>query len=310
MKSSLAQWVLFLVVVPLAVISCDLCGNPEDEIPECFPNERRCLVIAQANFVQVCEDGFFVEEVDCERDEFCVEEWPWAICVHDDCDTEASDFCIPVGAKDCDGTVLQECQGRRCPVWTYVEDCADSDLVCEVLDVEQDELGEAICVAGTGGTGGTGGMAGSGGTAGAGGGTGSCLEIDIPGEPNLTGPLSISPSAASFDDVVTVTVGVDGDTQEVTAILRNSNSDVGGGTGFATTSGNEALPVVVLVGTVADPGPQVVDLELRADASNRVDYVLYTSGDGDNYVRINVEEDIPGPETETTCLELKCDIEF
>ena len=138
----------------------------------------------------------------------------------------------------------------------------------------------------------------------------SCAEIDIPGEPNLTGALSISPTVATFDDFVTVTVGVDGDTREVTVILRNSNSDIVGGTGFATTGGNETLPVDVLVGTVADPGPHVVDLELRADASNRADYVLYASGDGDNYVRVNIENDVPGPETETTCLELNCDIQF
>lgn len=178
--------------------------------------------------------------------------------------------------------------------------------LCEEGEVCVERIGglDAACVPGSAGAGG------SGGTGGTGGGTGSCAEVDIPGEPNLTGPLSVSPAVATFDDFVTVTVGVDGDTQEVTAILRNSSSDIVGGTGFATTGGNETLPIDVLVGTVADPGPHVVDLELRADASNRADYVLYESGDGDNYVRINVENGIPGPETETTCVELSCDIQF
>ena len=180
-------------------------------------------------------------------------------------------------------------------------------------------IGGMAGIGGAGGTAGIGGMAGIGGAdgtagiggmAGSGGGPGSCAEIDVPGEPNLTGPLSVSPPVATFDDFVTVTVGVDGDTQEVTVILRNSNSGIVGGTGFATTSGNETLPVDVLVGTVADPGQHVVDLELRADASNRVDYVLYESGGGDKYVRITVENSIPGLETETTCLQLICDIEF
>lgn len=189
----------------------------------------------------------------------------------------------------------------------FQEFCAEGEVCVKPQDPEQGEDLDSICVTGSGGTGGPGG---TGGTAGAGGGVSSCAEINIPGEPNLTGPLSVSPTVATFDDFVTVTVGVDSDTQEVTVILRNANSDIVGGTGFATTGGNETLPVDVLVGTVADPGPHVVDLELRADASNRVDYVLYTSGDGDNYVRINVENSIPGPETETTCLELNCEIQF
>jgi hypothetical protein len=186
----------------------------------------------------------------------------------------------------------------------FQELCEEGEVCVKPRDPSQEAERDAICVPGSGGTGGSGGAGGNGG------GTGSCAEIDIPGEPNLTGPLSVSPAVATFDDFVTVTVGVDGDTQEVTAILRNPSSDIVGGTGFATTAGNETLPIDVLVGTVADPGPQVVDLELRADASNRIDYVLYTSGEGDNYVRINVENDIPGPETETTCLELTCDIQF
>jgi hypothetical protein len=197
--------------------------------------------------------------------------------------------------------------------WEFQEFCADGEVCVKPLDPNREEELDAMCVAGSGGSGGTAGAGGEGGTAGtggAGGGVSSCAEINIPGEPNLTGPLSVSPAVATFDDFVTVTAGVDGDTQEVTVILRNSNSDIVGGTGFATTGGNETVQVDVLVGTVADPGPHVVDLELRADASNRVDYVLYTSGDGDNYVRINVENNIPGPETETTCVELNCDIQF
>ena len=192
----------------------------------------------------------------------------------------------------------------------FEEFCEEGEVCAKPTDPNQEEELDANCIPGPGGTGGTGATGGSGGAAGNGGSTGSCVEIDIPGEPNLTGPLSVSPTVASFDDVVTVTVGVDGDAQEVTAILRNASSDIVGGTGFATTSGNETLPVDVRVETVADQGPHVVDLELRADASNRIDYVLYTSGDGGNYVRINVEDDVPGPETETSCVELNCDIEF
>ncbi len=183
------------------------------------------------------------------------------------------------------------------PNYVELQELCEEGEICQTAP-------DPSCVPGSGGSGGTGG------TGGTGGGTASCAEIDIPGEPNLTGPFNVSPEVATFDDFVTVSVGVDGDTQEVTAILRNSSSDIIGGTGFATTAGNETVPIDVLVGTVADPGPHVVDLELRADASNRVDYVLYTSGDQDTLVRINVENDVPGPETETSCLELTCEIQF
>lgn len=157
------------------------------------------------------------------------------------------------------------------------------------------------------GTGGTGGIGGAGGT---GGGSGSCVEVDIQGEPNIMGPFSIFPESATFDDFVTVTVGVDGDTRKVTAILRNRSSDIIGGTGFATTSGNETVQVDVLIGTTADPGPHVVDLELWADPSDPLNYIRYTPGDGDTYVRIKVENDVPGPETATLCDLLNCNIEF
>lgn len=246
----------------------------------------------------------------CLASEQCIARGGNAACIDDDCRWTDENFCLAsVGESECDGTVLRMCEETDCPMWTSV-DCAASGLLCTI------ETSPPSCVDGAGGTGGTGGTAGSGGTAGGGGtagmggGTGSCMELDIAGQPNINGPFSISPSNASPDDFVTVTVGVDGDTEEVTAIFRNANSSIVGGTGFATTSGNETVLVDVLIGTVADPGPHVVDFELRADASNRLDYIFYTPGDGDTYVRIEVENNVPGPETATPCLLLNCDIQF
>ena len=150
-------------------------------------------------------------------------------------------------------------------MWTDVEDCADLDLVCEVVDVDQSELGDAMCVPGSGGTGGTGGTAGGGGSAGTGGVASSCAEVDIPDEAQLAGTLSISPTVGTFDDVMIVTVDVDADTREVTALLRNESSGVLDGSGVALTSGNETVEVDVRVETVAQPGPHTLDIELLGD---------------------------------------------
>ena len=74
--------------------------------------------------------------------------------------------------------------------------------------------------------------------------------------------------------------------------------------------GNETVQVDVLIGTTADPGPHVVDLELRAVPSDPLNYILYTPGDGNTYVSIEVENGVLGPETATPCLLLNCDIEL
>ncbi len=157
---------------------------------------------------------------------------------------------------------------------------------------------------GTGASSGTGGDIGSGGTGGA---TTSCVEVDIEGEPNIDGPLRISPDSGSSDDFVTVTIGVDGDTQEVSVYLRNESSGFIGGSGFSTTPGNETVEVDVLIGTIADPGPHEVDLELRSGSAT--DYIVYEPGDGETYVRIKVEDGVPGPETATPCFSLSCTVE-
>jgi hypothetical protein len=195
-------------------------------------------------------------------------------------------------------------------VWTDVEDCADLDLVCEVVDVDQSELGDAMCVPGSGGTGGTGGTAGGGGSAGTGGVASSCAEVDIPDEAQLAGTLSISPTVGTFDDVMIVTVDVDADTREVTALLRNESSGVLDGSGVALTSGNETVEVDVRVETVAQPGPHTLDIELLGDPPDPLNYILYTPGDGNTYVRIKVENKVPGPETATTCLVVNANIDF
>jgi hypothetical protein len=85
-----------------------------------------------------------------------------------------------------------------------------------------------------------------------------------------------------------------------------------GGSGVALTSGRETVEVDVLVRNDADPGPHVVDLELRADPSNRPDYVLYTPGNGDTYVRIKFVNNVPGPRRSTaaTCLVVNATIQF
>ena len=54
----------------------------------------------------------------------------------------------------------------------------------------------------------------------------------------------------------------------------------------------------------------VLELELFANPLNRLNRVLYTPGDGDTYVTIEYENDVPGPETATTCLEKNFTVEF
>jgi hypothetical protein len=61
------------------------------------------------------------------------------------------------------------------------------------------------------------------------GGAGSCAELDIPGEPNPTGTLSISPEFASFDDFMTVSSDVDADTSEVSASPLDASSGIAAG---------------------------------------------------------------------------------
>jgi hypothetical protein len=66
---------------------------------------------------------------------------------------------------------------------------------------------------------------------------------------------------------------------------------------------------MLLVGTTAQPGPHTLTVELRADPQNGQDYILYAPGDGDTYVRIKVEDNVQGPETPTSCLEVNATIE-
>jgi len=222
--------------------------------------------------------------------------------------------CANAGDTRCSPNVVDDIE--RCEPsegWLFEESCSEQDLICVSVSDGTGGAGlaEAECVEGAGGTGGSGGTAGSGGSGGTGGtgGTSSCAEVDIPGEPNLTGTLSISPAVASFDDFMTVMVGVDADTSEVTASLFNTSSGVPAGFGVATTAGNETVAVMLRVETIAQPGPHTLDIELRPDPLNRLDYVLYTPGDGDTYVRIKVEDDVQGPETPTSCLEVNATIE-
>jgi len=182
----------------------------------------------------------------------------------------------------------------------FQEFCAEGEVCVKPRDPNFEEELDALCVPGSGGTGGTGG---------AGGGSGSCLEVDISGLPQIAGTLSISPSDATFDESMIVTADVDADTMEVTASILNENSGVPGGSGSALTSGNETVEVNVRVETVAQPGPHVLELELRADPLNRLDYVRYTPGDGDTYVIIEFENNVPGPETDTTCLVVNATIQ-
>jgi len=133
--------------------------------------------------------------------------------------------------------------------------------------------------------------------------------MNIPGEANFTGTLSISPTFATFDEFMTVKAGVDADTREVTALLRNESSDDLGGSGVASTSGDETVEVNVRVETVAQPGLHTLDIELRGDPPNPLNYILYTPGDGNTYVRIKVENNVPGLETATTCPVVKATIQ-
>ena len=63
------------------------------------------------------------------------------------------------------------------------------------------------------------------------------------------------------------------------------------------------------VETVAQPGPHTLDVQLRGDPPIPLDYILYTPGDGNTYVRIKVENNVPGPETATTCREVNANIQ-
>lgn len=226
------------------------------------------------------------------------------------------------GATRCEENNVETCNVQG--FWEATETCR-LDQVCEVVD------GDAICVAGSGGTGGSGGAAGTGGSAGTGGtagsggtggsggaagtgGTGgsasSCAELDIVGLPQLSGVLSLSDDSAAPDESIRVTADVDPDTEELTATILNESSGFPGGSCSVLTSGNETVECDLRVETVADPGPHVLELQLRADSSNRLDYVLYTPGDGDTYVRIEFENDLPGAETATTCLQRNVTIQF
>jgi len=197
--------------------------------------------------------------------------------------------------------------------WTNVQDCVDSGLVCTVETTQASCVDPAGGTGGSGGTGGTGGTAGSGGTAGTGGtggGASSCAERDIPDLPQLAGTLVTFPSIVTFDECLNVRASVDADTREVAAFITNVNSGFFGGSGVALTAGDETVEICVRVETVADPGPHVLELELWADPSNRLNRVGYTPGDGDTYVRTEYENDVPGPETATTCLERNVTVQF
>ncbi len=215
--------------------------------------------------------------------------------------------CEDAGDTVCSSAVVNDIE--RCEPsegWVFDESCSEQDLICAVVQEAGSLMAE--CVEGSGGTGGAAGTGGSGGTGGTGG-SGSCAEVDIPGEPNLTGTLNISPTVASFDEFMTVTVGVDADTSEVTASLLNASSGVPAGFGFASTSGNENVAVMLLVETTAQPGSHILEVELRADPQNPQDYILYAPGDGNTYVRIKVENSVQGPEIPTSCLEVNATIE-
>ena len=193
--------------------------------------------------------------------------------------------CSDDGDTRCSPTVdddIERCEPSE--GWLFEESCSELGLIC--VSVPSGAAGDgsrlmAACVEGSGGLGGAGGAAGTGGSGGTGGtgGTSSCVEVDVPGEPNLTGTLSISPTVASFDDFMTVTVGVDADTSEVTASLLNASSGVPAGFGFASTSGNETVAVMLLVETTAQPGLHTLEVELRADPQNAQDYILYAPGE-------------------------------
>ncbi len=268
----------------------------------CTDGTTRCS--SDRSEVETCQGGDWNVTATCEQDQLCNDLGETAQCIDAAC-TEGETRCADNEVETCNALGL----------WTVTETC-EQDQVCEV------EGGEAMCVAdsgGTGGTGGTAGTAGTGGTAGSGGtagtgGTGggasSCAEVDIPGLPQLTGTLSISPKFATFDDIMIVTVDVDADTREVTASLRNESSDLLGGSGVTSTSGNETVEVNVRVETIAQPGPHTLDIELRGAPPNPPDYILYTPGDGDTYVRIQVEDNVQGPETATSCLVVNAGIEF
>jgi hypothetical protein len=239
----------------------------------------------------------------------CVFAMGFAGC-RDDGGSDDDSKCEAAGDTRCSPTVdddIERCEPSE--GWLFEESCSEQDLICVAVPAGAGGYGGSLtaeCVeGGSGGTGGSGGSGGAGGT----GGTSSCAEVDIPGEPNLTGTLSISPTVASFDDFMTVMVGVDADTREVTASLLNESSGVPAGFGFASTSGNETVPVMLLVETTAQPGPHTLEVELRADPQNAQNYILYAPGDGDTYVRIKVEDSVQGPETPTSCLEVNATIE-
>ena len=321
MKPSVAQWVvLFVAVLSIVNMSgCTSCGRKEGGT--CQPEgTMACGGVFGRDVMECSEDGLWEEVASCSRTGFCVDDdGQHAICVEEGCDIEDPDLCFLLQSRDCNGTVLQVCQGRDCPMFTDVEDCADSGLVCTV------ETSPASCFDPTGGTGGSGGAAGnggsagtagtggtggSGGAAGTGGSVSSCAERDVSDLPQLSGTLALFPPVATPDQLITVTADVDADTKELTATIRNENSGFPGGFCVAATDGNETVECDLRVETVADPGPHVLELELRADPLNRLDYVLYIPGDGDTYVRIEVENDVPGLETATTCRQVNATIQF
>ena len=305
MKVSQARWLALAGLLALSVgadcASFDTEGNVCTTTHE---GEKVCDEHSGSELVIICSaDQEWEAYENClDSDQVCVEiegVVGEAECVDPTCsegETRCSDDLRELETCDANGDWVPEA-------------CAEG-TTCEVVD------GDAMCVPGSGGTGGSGGMGGSAGTGGSagmggtGGGTFSCLEVNIPGLPQIAGTLSISPPVGVPDQFMTVTGDVDADTEELTATILNESSGFPGGSCFVLTGGNETVECDLRVETVAQPGPHVLELELRADPVNRLDYVLYAPGDGNTYVRVVVEDGVQGPETDTTCLVVNADIQF
>ena len=226
------------------------------------------------------------------------------------------DSCVPSEPVECGtGTQLvdNECVliFGYCDAWEIfnpeTQSCELDTTICGSGGSGGDGSGGLGGSAGTGGTAGSGGSAGSGGTGGTG---GAGSEVSIPGLPQFTGQPSLSPSFVSPDQNVTVGAIVDGDVAEVTAELVGVSFGFPGGSCVVSTPGNEAVDCGIRVETTAELGLNAAHFELRGNPLTQEDYVLYRPGDGEMYVRIEVENTVAGAETATPWRVVTATVEF
>ena len=126
----------FICVLALAVMGC---GGAPDSGEGCKTVGLEACDGAQP--LRCSQDEVWTEIGGlCLAPQTCVSQDGNAACIDVYCANHAN-LCFDLQQSECDGTVLRRCQGPEdCPIWTDVEDCAASGLVCE------DGVSPALCL--------------------------------------------------------------------------------------------------------------------------------------------------------------------